>query len=85
MNYVTTNIRLPEEDYIRLKDQATRERKSLAEVIRVRLGVKTRKRSKAQVRKLLVRIDKLAHENAKHLKGFDSLKVLREMRYGGKW
>lgn len=30
MNFVTTNIRLPEEEYIKLKVEAARKRKSLA-------------------------------------------------------
>ena len=40
MNYVTTNIRLPEEDYLRLKEEAAKKRKSLAAVIRDKVGVK---------------------------------------------
>lgn len=33
-NYVVTNIRLPEEDYLRLKEEAAKKRKSLSAVIR---------------------------------------------------
>lgn len=39
-NYVVTNIRLPEEDYLRLKAEAAAQRKSLSAVIRDRVGVK---------------------------------------------
>lgn len=39
--YVTTIIRLPEEDYLRLKEEAAKKRKSLAAVIREKIGKKT--------------------------------------------
>lgn len=39
-NFVTTNIRLPEEDYLRLKEEAARKRTSLAAIIREKVGVK---------------------------------------------
>lgn len=40
MNYVATNIRLSEEDYLRLKEEAAKRRKSLSAVIREKVGVK---------------------------------------------
>lgn len=40
MNYITTNIRIPEEDYFRLKEEAAKKRKSLSAVIREKVGVK---------------------------------------------
>lgn len=45
MNYITTNIRLLEEDYLRLKAEAARKRVSLASVIREKVG-KNKKASK---------------------------------------
>lgn len=39
-SYVVTNIRLPEEDYVRLKEEATRKRVSLAAVIRQKVSTK---------------------------------------------
>lgn len=39
-NYVVTNIRLPEEDYIKLKEEAVRKRVSLAAVIRQKVSRK---------------------------------------------
>lgn len=40
MNYITTNIRLPEEDYLRLKEEAAKKRTSFASVIREKVGKK---------------------------------------------
>ncbi len=85
MNYVTTNIRISEEDYLRLKAEAAKKRKSLSAIVREKIKPKERKRSKAEVEKLLADTDKLAKELGKKLKGFDSVKALREIRYEGKW
>ncbi len=38
-------------------------------------------RSKAEIAKLMKKLDKIAAENAKYTKGFDSVKALREIRY----
>ncbi|TSC87844.1 MAG: Uncharacterized protein G01um10147_347 [Microgenomates group bacterium Gr01-1014_7] len=78
MNYITTNIRIPEEDYLRLKIEAARQRKSLAGVIREKIGEGKIKKTSPEA--LMARIRRHAHENAKYLKGFDSLKALREIR-----
>lgn len=37
-NYIITNIRLPEEDYFRLKEAAAKQRKSLSAVIREKVS-----------------------------------------------
>ena len=82
-NYVTTNIRIPEDDYLRLKAEAAKRRKSLSAIVRERLrGKASRKISPEQ---LMKRIEKHARENAKYTKGFDSVKAIREIRYEGKW
>jgi len=39
-NYIVTNIRLPEEDYLKLKEEAAKKRTSLAAVIREKVGSK---------------------------------------------
>lgn len=39
-NYVTTNIRLLEEDYLKLKEEAAKKRTSLSAVIREKVGGK---------------------------------------------
>ena len=85
MNYVTTNIRISEEDYLRLKAEAARERKSLSALVREKIKPKQKTRTKAEVKKIMAETEKLAKENAKYTKGFDSVKALREIRYHGKW
>lgn len=82
-NFVTTNIRIPEEDYLRLKDEAARERKSFSAVVRAKIGVKEQRRSKAQAEKFMAEMRKLAKENAKYhqKKDQDAIKIFREMRY----
>lgn len=85
MNYVTTNIRISEEDYLRLKAEAARKRQSLSAVVRGKISPKEKPRTKAEVTKFMKELSKLAKENAKYTKGFDSVKAIREMRYEGKW
>ncbi|KKS13898.1 hypothetical protein A2617_02560 [Candidatus Daviesbacteria bacterium RIFOXYD1_FULL_41_10] len=55
MNFVTTNIRLPEEEYLRLKSEAARERKSFAAVVREKLGTKDTP-PKTQLTKILLNL-----------------------------
>lgn len=85
MGYITTNIRFDEEEYYRLKAEATRTRKSLSAVVREKVKSKQKAKSKAEVKRIMADLDKLAKENAKYTKGFDSVKALREIRYHGKW
>ncbi len=82
-NYVTTNIRIPEEDYLRLKEEAAKKRQSLGAVIRSRISVNKPHGKSRQY--LIKRIRKHAAQNARYLEGVDIVKVLREMRYSGKW
>lgn len=84
MNYVTTNIRIPEEDYLRLKSEAAQKRRSLSAVVRDKIGVKDAIRSKVEAEKLMAETRKLAERNAEYTKDFDSVKALREIRYQGK-
>lgn len=83
MNYVTTNVRIPEEDYLRLKAEAAKKRTSLAGVIREKIAGE--KDKKVSPEALMARIRKHAAENAKYLKGFDGTKIIREMRDQAKW
>lgn len=85
MSYVTTNIRIHEEDYLRLKAEAARKRKSLSAIIRERITKKPKASSKTEVEEIMKTLDKLAYENSKQAPpGFDSVKALREIRYQDK-
>lgn len=82
MNFVTTNIRLSEEDYLRLKAEAARSRVSFAQIIRQKVTDKPRfddrqKKAAAIIRKLNI----LAKQNAKYMKNIDGVSVIRQMRY----
>lgn len=84
MNYVTTNIRIPEEDYLRLKAEAAKRRKSFSAVTRERLAIKNN-HSKVKLASLWQRRSQVAARLGKKLNDFDIVKALREMRYEGKW
>lgn len=80
MNWVTTNIRFPEDLYMTLKAEAASRRMSVAAVIRQRLTDK-KKRTPAQVARIMRQVDKLAEQNARE-SGVDSLSdALIQMRY----
>lgn len=51
-NYVVTNIRLPEEDYLRLKAEAAKKRRSLSAIIRDKVS-KKKVSKEAYAKKLL--------------------------------
>lgn len=80
MNWITTNIRLPEDLYIDFKMQAARQRKSVAEIIRQKLAPK-KKLSKNNIQALMKEFDRVAKENARVMKGKSLSKLLIEMRY----
>lgn len=85
MDYITTNIRFEEDQYNRLKAEAARRRKSLSAIVREKVKTKEKARTKKEINQLLAETDKLAEELGRKLKGFDSVKAIREMRYEGKW
>lgn len=82
MNYITTNIRLPEEDYTLLKEEAFRRKTSLASLIREKI---TSKRKVKSAGKLIQQIKEHAKDNANYLKGISSVKIIREIRDQPKW
>ena len=85
MNYITTNIRLPEESYLKLKEEAFKKRKSLAAIIREKVIPTENKWTNVEIEKFFRERDQLAKKLSKKLKGFDVVKALREMREEGKW
>lgn len=78
MDYITTNIRLPEEDYNRLKYEAAKQRKSLAAIIREKLSNKNNDNN--TLKSLVSETRKNAEANAQVIGNWDSLQALREIR-----
>lgn len=64
MNFITTNIRLPEDEYLRLKSEAARKRKSFAAVVREKLEAKTKPLPQT-TKSLLNLVEKAEKENWK--------------------
>lgn len=83
MNFVTTNIRFYEEDYLRLKTEAAKARVSLSEIVRQKIRKKqnTGNNKKALLRKL----NALAKHNSKYMKNIDSVAIIRQIRYQDSW
>lgn len=80
MNWITTNLRIPEDVYMELRMQAARERRSVAAVIREKLVAE--KKPKAQkADELLKRINTLGRQIAKKNPGLNLSKAVIEMRY----
>lgn len=80
MNWITTNIRLPEDLYMDLKLKAARERKSVAAVIREKLSSEKRLNDES-VKKILARARKVGEKIAKQNPGLNLSKALIETRY----
>lgn len=80
MNWITTNLRIPEDLYMELKMKAAQERKSVAAVIRERLEVK-KDFSQDNTKRLLRRMQELGEKIAKENKGTNFTRGLIEMRY----
>lgn len=83
MNWITTNIRIPEDQYMELKMQAAQQRKSVAQIIRERItdrkSAKTKK--KKDVTEFFRRLDKVRKQMAKENKGINLTQALIDMRY----
>lgn len=83
MNYVVTNVRLPEDDYLKLKQEAAKRRTSLASIIREKVADK--KSLKKSPDEIIKTIRRHAVENAEYLHDIDIVKTVREMRNKAKW
>ncbi|OGY11044.1 MAG: hypothetical protein A3F61_00295 [Candidatus Blackburnbacteria bacterium RIFCSPHIGHO2_12_FULL_41_13b] len=85
MNFITTNIRFEAEQYHELKQEALNKKKSLSALVRDKVGTKNRKRSKAEVAKIMTETRKLAERNRGAFKGLSGVEIIREMRDNAKW
>jgi len=77
MNWITTNIRIPEDVYMDLKMIAAQQRKSVAEIIRERLT----KDQKQNAEDVLEAVDRIGKKIAKKYKNINLTQALIDMRY----
>lgn len=77
MNWITTNIRIPEDVYMDLKMIAAQQRKSVAEIIRERLT----NDQKHKAEDILKAVDTLGKKIAKKYKNINLTQALIDMRY----
>ena len=80
MDYVTTNIRIPRNVYLEIKEEAHRKKKSFGAIVRDRLEKKTSARN-PNTDLFMKRLDKLAKKNGKYFKGNSASDMIIEMRY----
>lgn len=80
MNWITTNIRFPEDLYMELKMEAAQTRKSIAELVRERL-TKNKISHKKDATAMMDNLAKLARETARQNKGINFTKGIIRMRY----
>ena len=87
MSLIRTIVSFDEPDYYALKQEAARTRRSFSAVVReaVKPAIKSKARSPEEVARIMAKTRELARRNAKYLKGFDGVKVIREMRDNAKW
>ncbi len=77
MNWITTNIRIPEDVYMDIKMIAAQQRKSVAEIIRERLTTD----QKQTAEDVLEAVDKIGKKIAQKYKNINLTKALIDMRY----
>ncbi len=80
MNWITTNIQLPEDLYMDLKMKAAKQRKSVAAVIREKL-TEGHPIANPNAKELLDRMHSLAEKVSKENKGINMTQGLINMRY----
>jgi len=80
MNYITTNIRLPEELYMELKLQAARKRSSISALIREQIQTQTVEKEEKRAQDLIKAFDSLSKRIARHNKGINLTKAVIDMR-----
>ncbi|MGI8419998.1 MAG: hypothetical protein ACR2LN_05150 [Candidatus Levyibacteriota bacterium] len=80
MNWITTNLRLPEDLYMELKMKAAQERKSVAAVIREKLS-EDKKIDSNEKQELLQRMEKFSQRIAVKSPGLNLTQAVIDARY----
>lgn len=82
MNWVTTNVRFPKDQYLMLKLEAAQNRKSFSALLRERAQAdRTYVKRQVDTVAFMRKVRKIAKENAKYLKDVNLTKALIDMRY----
>lgn len=81
MNWITTNIRFPEEQYMELKMEAARLRKSISAIVRERVGEVRTGEKRENTDAFMKKLNRFAKKMAKKYKGLNLTKALIDMRY----
>lgn len=79
MNFITTNIRIPEDVYMEIKEEAYNKKKSIGAIMRERISRKAKSQN-INTEKFMKRLEKIAKENSKYFSGKNSVQIIREMR-----
>lgn len=82
MNWITTNIRFPEDLYMELKMISAQKRESMSSLVRQAVKNSVLKDVKPSFSETIARLDRIAKIISKKTgKSWDSTKAIREMRY----
>ena len=81
MDWITTNIRIPEDVYMELKMEAAKRRKSVAALVREKIQKKGQEAKKPSTQRLLKDLEKFAKTMSKKYPNLRLSEKLIEMRY----
>lgn len=81
MNWVTTNVRFPEEMYDQLKREAVTQRISLSELVRQRVAGKRGDKKITSTKAAMKRLNELARRIGHQSKGINLTQAIIDMRY----
>ena len=80
MNYITTNIRFPEDMYMEIKMEAMKQKKSFAAIVREKFSKEGRSKN-TNTEKFMESLENRARKNSKDFKGKSASDLIIEMRY----
>lgn len=84
MNWIATNIRFPEDEYMQLKLISAQKRESLSSLVRNAVKKTVLKKTKPNAKKIMAKVDRISKALSKSIpENWDTVKVIREMRRHG--
>lgn len=79
--YITTNMRFPQDLYLSLKTEALHKRMSFTALVHQKLTKKRSSVSNSRISRIMADMKKVAKENAKYMKGVNLTQSVIDMRY----